>query len=68
MQKSSPPTKESKLLNKVNYTLSLAKLINIFNWLKLSVISLARVDYCTGLTLIYLVILLAAISRLVLGA
>lgn len=67
MKKSSPPSKVSKLLYKVNYTLSLANLINIFNWLKLSIASLTKAHFYASLPIIYLAILLAAISRLVLG-
>lgn len=68
MKKSSPPVTVSKLFNKGNYTLSLAKLINIFNWLKLSISSLTAADLYFSLLLIYLLIILASIGRLIGGS
>ena len=65
MKKSPPPITVSKLSNNVNYTLSLANLINIINWLKLTTIKLAALELCTGLTLIYLLLILAGLGRIV---
>lgn len=65
MKKSSPHVTVSKLSNKGNYTLSLANLINIINWLKLSISSLTTAHLYASLPLIYLLMMLVGLGRIV---
>ncbi len=65
MEKISPPAKESKISNKVNYTLPMEILINIIKWLSQATIKLTTLDLCTVITLTYIVFLLAVFCKLV---